>query len=245
MRALLSFFTVYPAGDATLEKAAASVYLLPLVGLLVGVPGGAVLLGLGYLLPAGVAASLGLVAVLLAAGFHHTDGLLDVGDAFMVRGTPERRREVMKDFRVGAGGVGALLVVYAPAFAALSALVSLSPLLAACALLAAEIASRSAMLLLLNLGEPAEEASSSVPFVAALRHGRSRYLGLILAFALPVALASPLGYFSLLTLLWVPVALGALRVASRAFGGVGGDVCGATGEAVRALVLVALSAMVV
>lgn len=244
MRALLSFFTVYPAGGTTLEKAAASVYLLPLIGLLAGVPGAAILSS-GYLLPAGVAASLGLVVALLTVGFHHTDGLLDVGDALMVRGTPERRREVMKDLRVGAGGVGALLVIYAPTFAALSALVSLSPLLAACTLLAAEIASRSAMLLLLILGEPAEKISSSAPFVAALRRGRSRYLGLILAFTLPLVVASPLGYFSLLTLLWAPVALGALWAAIRAFGGVGGDVCGATGEAVRAVVLVALSAAVV
>lgn len=245
MRSLLSFFTVYPVrpiDGATLEKAAASAYLLPLVGLLAGGPGALVLLATGYLLPAGVAASLGLVAALLAAGFHHTDGLLDVGDALMVRGSPERRREVMKDLRVGAGGAAALLVVYAPAFAALSAVASVSPLLAACALLAAETASRSAMLSLLAAGEPAEEGSSSAPFVAALRRGRARYVGLMLAAALPVVLALPFGLFSLLVLLWLPAAAGALLVANGAFGGIGGDVSGATGEAARALVLVALSA---
>lgn len=245
MRALLSFFTVYPVrpGGATLEKAAASVHLLPLVGLLAGLPGAAVLLGLGYLLPAGVAAALGLAAVLLAAGFHHTDGVLDVGDALMVRGFPERRREVMKDLRVGVGGAGALLVVYAPAFAALSALGAASPLLAAGALLAAETASRSAMLFLLAFGKPAEPGSSSTPFVAALRRGRARYAGLALAAALPVALALPLGAVSGLALLWVPAAAGALWVASRLFGGIGGDVSGATGEAARTVVLVALSAV--
>lgn len=244
MRALLSFFTVYPAGGATLEKAAASVYLLPVVGLLAGLPGAAALLILGYALPAGVAASLALAATLLAAGFHHTDGLLDVGDALMVRSGPERRREVMKDLRVGVGGASALLVVYAPAFAALSAVVAVSPLLAATALLAAETASRSAMLFLLAFGEPAEEGSSSTPFVAALRRGRARYAGLALAVALPVALALPLGYVSLLTLLWLPGAAGALWVSRQAFGGIGGDASGATGEAARALVLVALSAVV-
>lgn len=244
VRALLSFFTAYPVrpGGATLDKAAASVHLLPLVGPLAGLPGAAVLLGLGYLLSAGVAASLGLAAALLAAGFHHTDGVLDVGDALMVRGSPERRREVMKDLRVGVGGMAALLVVYAPAFAALSTLVAFSPPLAVCALLAAEAASRSAMLSLLVFGEPAEPGSSSAPFVAALRGGR-RYVGLALAVALPVALALPLGAVSGLTLLWVPVAAGALWAAHRLFGGIGGDVSGATGEATRAVVLVALSAV--
>lgn len=242
MHALLSFFTVYPVGRATLEKAAASAYLLPLIGLMTGLPGAAVLLGLGSVIPAGVAASLALVAALFAAGFHHTDGLLDVGDALMVRSGPERRREVMKDLRVGAGGVAAVLAVYAPAFAALSAMVEVSPALAAFALLAAEAASRSAMLSLLVFGEPAEAGSSSAPFAAALRHGRSRYAGLALALVLPATLALPLGYVSLLTLVWLPAAGGVLWISARAFGGIGGDVSGAAGEAVRALVLIALSA---
>lgn len=247
MRALLSFFTVYPVrpGDATLERAAASVSLLPLIGLLAGLPGAAVLLGLGYLLPAGVAASLGLAAVLLAAGFHHTDGVLDVGDALMVRGSPERRREVMKDLRVGVGGTAALLVIYVPAFAALSALVAFSPLLAAAALLAAETATRSAMLFLLAFGKLAELGSSSEPFVTALQGGRARYAGLALAVALPVLLALPLGAVSVLALLWLPAVVGALWAASRLFGGIGGDLSGATGEAARAIVLVALSAVAV
>jgi adenosylcobinamide-GDP ribazoletransferase len=244
LRALLSFFTVYPVGRSTLEKAAASAYLLPLVGLMTGLPGAAVLLGLGSTLPAGVLASLALAATLLAAGFHHTDGLLDVGDALMVRNGPERRREVMKDLRVGAGGVAAVLVVYAPAFAAISAMVAVSPVSAALALLAAETASRSTMVCLLVFGEPAEAGSSSAPFVAALRSGWGRYAGLALALVLPVALALPLGYVSLLTLVWLPAAGGALWVSARAFGGIGGDVSGATGEAVRTVVLVALSAAV-
>lgn len=247
VRALISFFTIYPVrpGDATLERASYSVSLLPLVGLLAGLPGAAVLLATGYLLPAGVAASLGLAAALLAAGFHHTDGVLDVGDALMVRGSPERRREVMKDLRVGVGGAAALLVVYAPAFAALSALVAFSPLIAAAALLSAETGSRAAMLSLLAFGKPAESGSSSEPFVAALQDGRARYAGLALAAALPVLLALPLGIVSGLALLWVPAAVGGLWIATRLFGGIGGDVSGATGEATRAIVLVALSAVAV
>lgn len=245
VRALISFFTVYPvrlSSGATLERAAACVYLLPLIGVLAGAPGALALLLSGYALPAGVAASLGLAAVLLAAGFHHTDGLLDVGDALMVRSSPARRREVMKDLSVGVGGIGALLVVYAPAFAALAALAGASPVLAACALLAAETASRSTMLLILAFGKPAEASSSSSPFIEALRSGGRRYLGLALAAVLPVFFALPLGIFSLAALLWLPVAVGALFVAGRAFGGVGGDVSGASGEAARTVALVALSA---
>lgn len=242
MRALLSFFTVYPAGRATLEDAARTQYLLPLLGVFTGLPGAALLLS-GYVLPAGVAAALAFGAVLLAAGLHHTDGLLDVGDALMVRGTPERRREAMKDLRVGVGGVAALLLVYGPALPALAGLVAASPLRAAVALLAAEVAARSAMLFLLAFGRPADPASSSAPFVAALQTGGRRYAGLALALALPVLVALPLGAGALAVLAAAPVAAaGGLLVSGRAFGGIGGDAAGATGELTRTLVLVALSA---
>lgn len=244
MRALLAFFTVLPvtAPGSSLEDAARRVYLLPLVGLLAGLPGAGLLL-LAFVAPPGVAATLALGAVLLAAGLHHTDGVMDVGDALMVRGSPARRREVLKDTRIGAGAVGALFVVYAPPLAALVALVEVSPVSAAAALLAGEATARSAMLLLLVFGRPAEGGSSSVYFVRSLKEGRRRSVALVLALALPPLVALPLGWFALLVALAAPVtALFALALSKRAFGGINGDVSGATGELARAVLLVALSA---
>jgi adenosylcobinamide-GDP ribazoletransferase len=243
LRALLSFFTAFPARGASLDDAARNAHLLPLVGVFTGAPGAAVLL-LGYAMPSGVVAALALGAVLLAAGLHHADGVLDVGDALMARGEPQRRREVLKDARIGIGGIGALFFVYAPALAALAALTAASPARAAIALLAAEVAARSAMLLALAFGKPAEAGSSSVPFVRSLK-GWRRTVGAILALFIPLVLLVPLGGIAPLAALSVPlVALAVLRVSRRAFGGIGGDVCGATGEATRAMLLVLLSATI-
>ena len=240
MRALLSFFTVFPFRDASLEKAARNAHLLPLVGLFTGAAG-AVLIPLSYALPPGVVATLALGAIVLAAGLHHTDGVLDVGDALMVQGEPGRRRAVLKDPRVGIGGLGALFVIYAPALAALTALVAASALSAALALVAAEVSARSAMLLLLAFGKPAESGSSSVPFVRSLK-GWHRAVGTALALLGPLPFLLPLGGPDALAALSVPLtALVALRVARGAFGGIGGDVAGATGEATRAVLLVLLS----
>lgn len=241
MRALVSFFTAFPVRGASLDDAARSVYLLPLVGLLTGAPGAALLL-LGYVVPDGVAATLALGAVLLAAGLHHTDGVLDVGDALMVRGDPERRRAVLRDTRVGVGGIGALFFVYAPTLAALIPLTADSPARAALALLAAEVSARSTMLLMLAFGKPAETGSSSVPFVRSLR-GWRRTAGAALALLGPPILLLPLGTPMLLAALSALLtALAALRLSRRTFGGIGGDVVGATGEAARAVLLVILSA---
>lgn len=243
MRSLLSFFTALPLRGGSLEEAARNVYLLPLVGVIVGLIGGAATLT-GFFLPSGVAAALALGVVLLVAGFHHSDGVLDVGDALMVRDTPERRREVLKDTRIGIGGLGALFLVYAPALAALAALVENSLLVASLAVLAGEIAARSTMLLMLAFGEPAEEGSSSVPFVRTLKGWRRR-MGVALALLAPVVVLAMMGGGAALAAISVPLTAGlALRTAKRAFGGISGDVVGAAGELGRAVLLVLLSATI-
>lgn len=217
---------------------------MPLVGLVTGLPG-AVLLLTAHMVPPGVAATLALGAVLLAAGLHHADGVLDVGDALMAHGGPGRRREVLRDTRVGIGGLGSLFLVYAPTVAALAALCATSPGRAALALFAGEVSARSAMLLVLVFGEPADLRSSTLPFVRALS-GPHRTPAVI------VALLAPLPFLLAMSALLAPlvvlalplVGLGALRISAVKFGGIGGDVVGATGEVCRAVVLIALSAMI-
>jgi len=242
--ALLSFFTILPLRTGMLlEDAARGVVLLPLIGVVTGACGAGFVL-LGYGLPPGVAATLALAAVLLAAGFHHADGVLDTGDALMAHGGPERRRAVLKDTRVGIGGIGALFVVYAPALAALVALTATSPWQAAVALISAEVAARSTMLVMLTFGKPAEADSSSTPFVRALRgdHGR---VALALAVLIPTTLLATLGFPAVLAVVAVPVIPALVsRLARDFFGGISGDLCGAGGEATRMVVLVIVSATI-
>jgi adenosylcobinamide-GDP ribazoletransferase len=242
LKALLSFFTVLPVRGASLDEAAREIHLLPLIGLVTGLPGAALLLA-AHVVPFGVAATLALGAVLLAAGLHHADGVLDVGDAIMVHGSPDRRREVLRDTRVGIGGLGALFLVYAPTVGALAALCASSPGRAALALFAAEVSARSAMLLVLSFGDPADPRSSSVPFVRALSGPRRTPAVIVALLApLPFLLASGALLAPLAILMAPLVALGALRIAAAKFGGIGGDVVGAAGEASRAALLVLLSA---
>jgi adenosylcobinamide-GDP ribazoletransferase len=243
LKALVSFFTVLPVRGASLEEPAREIHLLPLIGLITGLPG-AVLLLSAHFVPPGVAATLALGVVLLAAGLHHADGVLDVGDAIMVHGSPDRRREVLQDTRVGIGGLGALFLVYAPTVGALAALCATSPALAALALLASEVAARSAMLLTLAFGEPADPRSSSAPFVRALS-GPHRTPAVVVALLAPLPFLLATGALAPLAILAAPlVALCALRISAAMFGGIGGDVVGATGEVSRAALLVLLSATI-
>jgi adenosylcobinamide-GDP ribazoletransferase len=243
LKALLSFFTILPVRAASLDEAAREVYLLPVVGVVTGLPGALLMLA-AFFLPPGVASTLALGAVLVAAGLHHADGVLDVGDALMVRGGTERRREVLGDARVGIGGIGALFLVYAPALAALAAVGAASPARAALVLLAGEVAARSAMVLVLAFGEPADPRSSTVPFVRALS-GPRHASAVALALLAPLPFLLPAGMLAPIAVLTAPlVALISLRISGGAFGGIGGDVVGAAGELGRAVMLVAVSAMV-
>ena len=195
------------------------------------------------MVPPGVAATLALGAVLLAAGLHHADGVLDVGDALMAHGAPAGAAKC-SETPASASAVWALFLVYAPTVAALAALCATSPGRAALALFAGEVSARSAMLLVLVFGEPADLRSSTLPFVRALS-GPHRTPAVI------VALLAPLPFLLAMSALLAPlvvlaalVGLGALRISAVKFGGIGGDVVGATGEVCRAVVLIALSAMI-
>ena len=241
MKALLSFFTVFPVREVSLERAAQQVYLLPLVGVVTGLPG-AVLLLAGYSLPPGVVATLALGVVL-------------VGRTAPRRRRARRRRRADGARRPratarGSGGFPRRHRRYRRALPSLRSLrggprraVRASPSRAALALLAGEISARSAMVITLAFGKPANAGSSSVPFVRALS-GPRRTFGIALALLAPLPLVLPMGALAPLAVFAAPlVALASLRVAKRTFGGIGGDVVGATGEACRAVVLISLSAM--
>ncbi len=148
------------------ERLRASAAHFPGVGWLVGVVAGLSFAGLSVLLPDGAGASL-VAAVastgltVLLTGALHEDGLADVADG--LGGTPDRARalEIMKDSRVGAFGVLALVLVLLMKVALLSLLDSLDLGLVCAALLAAHVSSRVWPLLLIRCLPYAGDAASS------------------------------------------------------------------------------------
>ena len=123
---------------------------------------------------------------------------------------------------------------------ALAALCAYSPARAALALLCGEVAARSAMVLTLAYGKPADERPSTAPFVGVLGSApRNRSCaGVASAAAFPAS-----ENLAPLAARRAARCLDLLRLAASAFDGIGGDVVGATGEVCRAVVLVAISAM--
>ena len=93
----------------------------PLVGLLVGISVAVLDFFLRLIFPIPLASVIDAIALIAASGGLHSDGLADTADGFLSSRPRERILEIMRDSRIGAMGVVALICVFALKVAALAA----------------------------------------------------------------------------------------------------------------------------
>ncbi|MGD9936755.1 MAG: adenosylcobinamide-GDP ribazoletransferase [Methanoregulaceae archaeon] len=229
--ALLQFCTVLPLGQPVdFDQFARRSYLYPLSGYVVGGLGGLLVLAVPD--PA-IGAALGIGAVLLLTGAHHLDGLLDLGDGLMAHGGREVRVRALLDRQVGAGALALGMTTLLLAYAGLQS--APHPF---AALIAAEVLGRFTMAVLTVVGRPFREG------IHGYLHERAHGWFILPAslLCLPLVLL-PLGTVPLLacaatSALIVVLVLG---LGHRLFGGVNGDLVGASHELARAAVLCVLA----
>ena len=109
---MLAFFTRIPmrvTGEIDEEQYQKGIKYLPLIGLLIGLPMGAVML-LAPWIGSYVSAFLALVLYLLLSGALHVDGMADTIDGFAARRDREGTLAIMKDSRIGTFGALAVCV---------------------------------------------------------------------------------------------------------------------------------------
>jgi adenosylcobinamide-GDP ribazoletransferase len=227
---LLQFATILPLGKPQdLEGFARHSWLYPLAGYVIGC-----LAAIPALVIADhtVAAAVAVALVLLISGAHHFDGLLDLGDGLMAHGDKEKRIRALTDRQVGAGGVAAGTVTMLLLFAGLQASASV-----AAAIITGEVCAKFSMAFLTAYGEPFREGIHS--YLHQHARGIFPFLAFILClplFLLPVAPVKISAAIAVMIL--CPMVL--LFVARRLFGGVNGDIAGASNEITRALVIIAM-----
>lgn len=122
---LISFSTILPLNIHTsIAEMARYTVIWPFIGGLIGVLVGVVglLLSNYVMLPSLVTASLIYSFAIWFTGFHHLDGLMDLGDALMAHGTPERKIEIMRDMRIGTGGIALFFMVALTTVAVISSI---------------------------------------------------------------------------------------------------------------------------
>jgi adenosylcobinamide-GDP ribazoletransferase len=142
----------------------------PVIGLIVGASGAAVMWLAALVLPAPLPAILSTAITVLMTGAIHEDGLADTSDGLGGGATRERALEIMKDPRIGVFGAIALLLMLLLKVATLS----LMPLWTAlAALVAAHAFSRFCAVLVIFAGRYVGSAdrSRSAPVVKRVRIG--------------------------------------------------------------------------
>jgi adenosylcobinamide-GDP ribazoletransferase len=245
---LFGFFSRLPAPAEDLQEIGASAYLLPLVGVALGLALYAFALPLALWAPPDLASVALMGSLYLLTGILHLDGLADFGDALATPGTRGRRREAMKDPRVGVGGllaVALILLTLFSSFRLIFSRVSTTPLdgllprghLAA-ALVTSELAAKLSVGFCAGFGRPLE-AGMGHAFSQAFRRSHA---AASLALAVPLALVLS-GSWGLLLFIGPPMGALTAAVAARTVGGVSGDVLGASNEMGRAAALAAWSVL--
>jgi len=219
-----------PRADAGGFGAAA----FPLVGLFIGAAG-VVVDHLAFAFPDGVRNVAVLATWALLTGALHYDGLADVLDAFGASGREERLR-VMRDAAVGVFAVVGLVLLVATELAALAEIDGPGR---AGALLAAPAIGRWAMVIAAVDAQSARPDGLGAEFVRALS-ARDVAVASVIALAVVALVPQRSGWIAFAAA--AAGAWGVRLVASRAFGGVTGDVLGACGIVAETLALVVFAA---
>ena len=252
-RDLLAFLTIIPmgSGEDFVMTSAEFMFLFPLMGGLIGLfaagyflLGGFVISGLlGFansLLQVPVEfmlrlalAIMTLAFLLVLTGLQHFDGLVDLGNAIGLRRL-EERREAAHAWIVTYKG--AFLAIFVE-FIAFLGLFFINAWLAFRVIIVAEVAAKLGMVTIMAVGQPTSKGLGA-RFMEKAKRKRN-----VIAYVLSLLIVVPLlGLWGLLVVA-VSVLLGVLmeRVAKNIFGGVSGDMIGATNETARAVTLILLA----
>ena len=224
---VFSFLTIFPSSNSTLENIAKYMYIFPIVGIAIGVLVGSLGFGLSFFLDPLLVSLLVVASIAIVTGIHHADGLADFADGLMVKGSKEKKLKAMKDLSTGSAGIVAI-VLYLIGLVITISLSSGFDLFKA--ILISEILAKFSMVLMASLGNSASLGSNS-PFVRIMKDKKK----LAAAFSIMLIPITIVGGTTGLVMLGVTVILTIflLVLSTRSFGGITGDVFGATNELTR------------
>jgi adenosylcobinamide-GDP ribazoletransferase len=257
-RDLLSFLTIIPVGgkEDFIFTTAENMWLFPLLGGFIGLLGAVYFVGASIivqflvgLVNSVVALPVAFLATLLPAamaiaflsvltGLQHFDGLIDLGNAIGLRNLHDRKMKAHQWTVTYAGAVLALAVE----FLAFAGLFFINPMFAVGAIIAAEVAAKLAMVTIVWAGNPSHKGLGSIFLAKAKKrlNAAAYVFAVLIVFACFAFTGNPLlGLVGVgLVFVSVPVAFVMRKVSNSVFGGVSGDMIGATNEVARAVALV-------
>jgi len=224
---VFSFLTIIPSNSTNLEAVARYMHIFPIIGIAIGLLIGSVGFGLSFFLDPLIVSLLVVASIAVITGIHHTDGLADFADGLMTRGTKGKKRKAMKDLSTGSAGIASVVLYVVGAIIALS-LTSGYDLFKA--ILLSEILAKFSMVLMASIGNSAAVGSNS-PFMQIMKDKRRIAIASVITIIPLVVIGGTVGLILFGASIGVTLFLVALS--TRSFGGITGDVLGATNELTR------------
>ena len=211
-------------------QAASYMPLYPIIGAIIGLFAGIGVWLLRLILPQLISAAVGIGLLLLINGAQHMDGLLDFGDGVMFHGSRSGKLRVMRDPTTGVGGfaVGSVILLLT-----VFSIAAMPSTLIVAGLAGAEASAIFAMVLATAVGKSAHKGMNTI-FVECMHSRRALRLGVSFVIILAISyLALKIAGFIVVAGA-VVTAVVMVAVSNRNFGGLTGDVLGATNEIARA-----------
>ena len=224
---VFSFLTIIPTSNSDLNSIAKNMYLFPIVGIVIGLVIGSLGYGLSLYLEPLVVSLVVVASLAVITGIHHTDGLADFADGLMTKGTKEKKRKAMKDLSVGSAGIFSI-VLYA--IGVIIALSLSSGMELFKIILLSEIMAKFSMVLMAGLGNSASIGSNS-PFMDSMKDKKRLLVAGIITIIPFIILGEMNGFIVFASGIVLTMFL--VGLSTKSFGGITGDVMGASNELTR------------
>lgn len=230
-RSGFGFLTTIPVGITMegIEKLMKHVYLFPVVGAVLGLITGAIGFASSIIFLPLVTSLIVIISIYYLTGFNHIDGLADFGDGIASHGTKEEKIKAMSDTAVGTGGLIFCITAITGIFASFLSIQETNVLLLPYALIIAETCAKQSMVTVAAFGRKLHEG------FGAMTVENTKKSDFMIGMAFTAALSYYfLGVFGVEAFIVSQLAgLIVLNAANRHFGGVSGDVIGASNEVGR------------
>ena len=224
---VFSFLTIIPTSNSDLKKITKNMFLFPIVGIVIGLVIGSLGYGLSLYLEPIVVSLIVVASLAVITGIHHTDGLADFSDGLMTKGTKEKKRKAMKDLSVGSAGIFSI-VLYA--IGMIIALSFSSGMDLFKIILLSEIMAKFSMVLMAGLGNSASIGSNS-PFMDSMKDKKRLLIAGIITIIPLIVIGEMNGLIVFASGIILTMFL--VGLSTKSFGGITGDVMGASNELTR------------
>lgn len=254
VKSVIAFLSILPvsrsnskAGDSVhdIYYVAKNMYLFPVAAAVIGVIVGAAGYGASLFLHPLIVGLIVTSLLVILTGVHHTDALADFADGLMAKGGKDVKRKAMIDPAVGSAGVAALVLYFAGMItvffsasgSAGSATVTPFGVRIFTGIISAEVIAKYVMVVLAGRGLSAWQGFSS-PFTAAMKDGRKVAASTAITLAIVWAASGFAGAAALAASLGVAAVI--KYSSDKSFGGISGDVLGASNELTRLCSLIVI-----